>query len=40
MSNTVWIIIGTIFIVVWVWLGWEAYNAEVAPDDEDNDDNK
>tara|TARA_R110000822_G_scaffold2978_1_gene13619 strand:+ start:184 stop:375 length:192 start_codon:yes stop_codon:yes gene_type:complete len=33
MSPTIWIIIGVIFIVVWVWIGWEIYNAPMMPDD-------
>jgi len=35
METELWIAIGTIFVVVWIWLGWEAYSTPSAPDDYD-----
>jgi hypothetical protein len=37
MSGTVWTVIGVVFVIVWVWLGWEAYNAPMDPDEEENE---
>ena len=33
MSNTIWIVVGVIFVVVWVSIIWEMYNAPIIPDD-------
>ncbi len=35
MSSTIWIIVGIIFVTVWLWIGWEIWNAPLVPDDYD-----
>ena len=35
MSSTTWIAVGIVFVVVWIWLGWEAWNTPKAPDEFD-----
>tara|TARA_R110000850_G_scaffold101401_3_gene209788 strand:+ start:996 stop:1265 length:270 start_codon:yes stop_codon:yes gene_type:complete len=32
MSWSIWIVVGTIFILVWCWLIWEAWNSPIMPD--------
>ena len=35
MSGTVWVVIGIVFVVVWIAIGWEMYNAPFDPDEEE-----
>ena len=35
MSSTIWIIIGIIFVVVWVAIAIEIYTSPIRPDDYD-----
>jgi len=35
MSSTIWSIIIIVFVVVWAWLLWEAWNTPIMPDDYD-----
>ena len=32
MSWSIWFVVGIIFILVWCWLGWEAWNSPIYPD--------